>query len=70
MVLLVGLHLAYFNMAEYEIAAQSFPIWKAVLWVFYPVGALVAIEYFLRSVDNDDDDDGGGGMAIPAYNPI
>ena len=27
--------LKYFNMAEYEIAAQSFPIWKAVLWVFY-----------------------------------
>ena len=68
--LLVGSHQAYFNMAEYEIAAQSFPIWKAVLWVFYPVGALVAIEYFLRSVDNDDDDDSGGGMAIPAYNPI
>ena len=70
MVLLVGSHQAYSNMAEYEIAAQSFPIWKAVLWVFYPVGALVAIEYFLRSVDNDDDDDSGGGMAIPAYNPI
>ena len=70
MVLLVGSHQAYFNMAEYEIAAQSFPIWKAVLWVFYPVGALVAIEYFLRSVDDDDDDDSGGGMAIPAYNPI
>ena len=70
MVLLVGSHQAYSNMAEYEIAAQSFPIWKAVLWVFYPVGALVAIEYFLRSVDNDDDDDGGGGLAIPAYNPI
>ena len=70
MVLLVGSHQAYFNMAEYEIAAQSFPIWKAVLWVFYPVGELVAIEYFLRSVDNDDDDDSGGGMAIPAYNPI
>ena len=70
MVLLVGSHQAYFNMAEYEIAAQSFPIWKAVLWVFYPVGALVAIEYFLRSVDNDDADDSGGGMAIPAYNPI
>ncbi len=57
-------------MAEYEIAAQSFPIWKAVLWVFYPMGALVAIEYFLRSVNDDDDDDGGGGTLVPAYNPI
>ena len=70
MVLLVGSHQAYSNMAEYEIAAQSFPIWKAVLWVFYPVGALVAIEYFLRSVNDDDDDDGGGGTLVPAYNPI
>jgi hypothetical protein len=57
-------------MAEYEIAAQSFPAWKAILWCFYPVGALVAIEYFLRSVNDDDDDDGGGGTLVPAYNPI
>ena len=70
MVSLVGSLQAYFNMAEYEIATQSFPIWKAVLWCFYPVSALVAIEYFLRVLNNDDDDDGGGGMAIPAYNPI
>jgi len=44
-------------MGEFNIAAQSFPIWKAILWCFYPVGALVAIEYFLRLVDDDDDDD-------------
>ncbi len=49
------------------IAAQSYPIWKAILWCFYPVSALVAIEYFLRSVDDDDDDDEGGGVMTPVY---
>ena len=44
-------------MGEFNIAAQSFPVWKAILWCFYPVSALVAIEYFLRLVDDDDDDD-------------
>ena len=46
-------------MGEFNIAAQSFPVWKAILWCFYPVSALVAIEYFLRFADDDDDDDEG-----------
>ena len=54
-------------MGEYNIAAQSFPIWKAILLCFYPVSALVAIEYFLRLVDADDDDDEGGGVMTPVY---
>ena len=54
-------------MGEFNIAARSFPIWKAILWCFYPVGALVAIEYFLRLVDDDDDDDEGGGVMTPVY---
>ena len=54
-------------MGEFNIAAQSFPIWKAILWVFYPVSALVAIEYFLRFADDDDDDDEGGGVMTPVY---
>ena len=54
-------------MGEFNIAAQSFPIWKAILWCFYPVGALVAIEYFLRFTDDDDDDDEGGGVMTPVY---
>ena len=56
-------------MIEYQFAAESFTIWKAILWCFYPMGALVAIELFLRAVDNNDDDDQGGGMMIPAYAP-
>ena len=54
-------------MGEFNIAAQSFPIWKAILWCFYPVSALVAIEYFLRFVDDDDDDDEVGGVRTPVY---
>ena len=54
-------------MGEFNIAAQSFPAWKAIAWCFYPVGALVAIEFFLRSVNDDDDDDEGGGVMTPVY---
>ena len=39
----------------------------ALLWVLYPMSALVLIELFLRSLDNDDDDDGGGGVMTPVY---
>ena len=54
-------------MVEYQYAAESFTIWKAILWCFYPVGSLVAIELFLRSVNDDDDDDEGGGVMTPVY---
>ena len=37
----------------------------AVLWVFYPMAALVLIELILRAINNDDDDnDGGKGIRI------
>ena len=44
----------------------------AVLWVFYPMAALVLVELILRAVNNDDDDDDGGkGIRIsqPVYVP-
>ena len=59
-------------MIELQAATDSYPIWKAILWCFYPVSALVAIEFFLRSVNDDDDDfQGGKGVraAQPAYAP-
>jgi hypothetical protein len=58
-------------MSEFQVAADTFPIWKAVLWIFYPMAALV----LLRGFDDDDDDDGGKGIRIrsremaPAYAP-
>ena len=40
----------------------------AVLWVFYPMAALVLIELILRAI-NDDDDDQDGGKGIRITNP-
>ena len=36
----------------------------AVLWVFYPMTALVLIELLLRAFNDDDDDDGGKGIRV------
>ncbi len=37
----------------------------AVLWVFYPMAALVLIELLLRAFsDDDDDNDGGKGIRV------
>ena len=41
----------------------------AILWVFYPMTALVLIELILRAIRNDDDDDQDGGKMIPAFAP-
>ena len=54
-------------MIVFQLAADSFPIWKAVLWCFYPMSALVAIEMFFRVADDDDDDDPEGGVMTPVY---
>jgi hypothetical protein len=61
-------------MGEFQSAVDTFPIWKAVLWIFYPMTALVLVELFLRAAnDDDDDDDGGKGIRVarmqPAYAP-
>ena len=44
----------------------------AVLWVFYPMAALVLVELLLRAFNNDDDDDqdGGKGIRIPAMQTV
>ena len=49
------------------VADNAISPFQAILWCFYPVGALVAIEFFLRSVNDDDDDDEGGGVMTPVY---
>ena len=55
-------------MIELQAATDSYPIWKAILWCFYPVGAIVFIELFLRAISGDDDDDDeGGGVMTPVY---
>ena len=41
---------------------------QAILWCFYPIGALVFLELFFRAANNDDDDDDeGGGIMTPVY---
>jgi len=41
---------------------------QAILWAFYPIGALVFLELFLRAFNGDDDDDDeGGGVMTPVY---
>ena len=42
----------------------------AVLWVFYPMAALVLVELILRAFSNDDDDDQDGGKGIRITQPI
>ena len=40
----------------------------AILWVLYPIGALVLIELFLRAINGDDDDDDrDGGVMTPVF---
>ena len=62
-------------MGELQTAVDTFPIWKAILWIFYPMAALVMVELVLRGFDDDDDDDSGKGIRIrqqemvPAYAP-
>ncbi len=48
-------------MSELQLV-DSYPIWKAVLWCFYPIAVLVLVELFIRELPDDDDDFGGGKM--------
>ena len=54
-------------MLEYNLATDSFPVWKALAWVFYPMSVLVAAEMFFNAFDDDEDDDEGGGVMTPVY---
>ena len=56
-------------MGDYLAATDSISPLMAVLWVFYPMAALVVVELLLRAINNDDDDDRDGGKMIPATLP-
>ena len=47
-------------MSDLSAATDTISPLTAVLWVFYPMAALVLIELILRTFNNDDDDDDGG----------
>ena len=52
-------------MSDLVAASDSISPLVAVLWVFYPMAALVLIELLLRAFNDDDnDDDGGKGIRV------
>ena len=56
-------------MGDLVAASDSISPLVAVLWVFYPMAALVLIELLLRAFSNDDDDDTNGGKGIRVMQP-
>tara|TARA_R100000458_G_scaffold8595_1_gene6781 strand:+ start:131 stop:325 length:195 start_codon:yes stop_codon:yes gene_type:complete len=58
-------------MGDLSAATDTISPLTAVLWVFYPMAALVLIELILRAFNNDDDDDDGGkGIRIQQPIPV
>ena len=51
-------------MSDFSASSDSISPLVAVLWVFYPMAALVLIELLLRAFNDDDDDDGGKGIRV------
>ena len=56
-------------MSDFVAAQDTISPLVAVLWVFYPMAALVLIELLLRAF-NDDDNDDNGGKGIRITQPI
>ena len=62
-------------MSDFVAASDTISPLTAVLWVFYPMAALVLIELIMRAINDDDDDDFQGGkgvrigQAVPATVP-
>ena len=47
-------------MGDLSAATDTISPLMAVLWVFYPMAALVLVELILRTINDDDDDQDGG----------
>ena len=58
-------------MGDLSAATDQISPLVAVIWVLYPMTALVLVELLLRAFNNDDDDDDGGkGIRIPALQTV
>ena len=57
-------------MGDFVAASDTISPLTAILWCFYPIGALVLVELILRAVNDDDDDDFEGGKGIKISEPI
>ena len=57
-------------MGDLVAASSDISPFTAVLWVFYPMAALVLVELILRAINDDDDDqDGGKGIRVSQMQP-
>ena len=58
-------------MGDLTAASDTITPLTAVLWVFYPMAALVLVELILRAINDDDDDqDGGKGIRVDQMQPV
>ena len=59
-------------MGDFVAATDSISPLTAILWCFYPIGALVLVELIMRAVNDDDDDDfeGGKGVRVGQMQPV
>jgi hypothetical protein len=58
-------------MGDLQATTSSISPLVAILWCFYPIGALVLIELIMRAINDDDDDqDGGKGVRVAQMQPI
>jgi hypothetical protein len=57
-------------MGDLSAATDTISPLTAVLWVFYPMTALVLVELILRTFNDDDDDDGGKGVRVSQPVPV
>ena len=57
-------------MSDLSAASDTISPLVAVLWVFYPMAALVLIELLLRAFNDDDDDDFQGGKGVRAMQQV
>ena len=57
-------------MGDLSAATDTISPLVAVLWVFYPMAALVLVELILRAFNDDDDDDGGKGVRVSQMQPV
>ena len=51
-------------MGDLSAATDTISPLTAVIWIFYPMAALVLVALILRAFNDDDDDDGGKGVRI------
>ena len=56
-------------MGDLSAATDTISPLTAVIWIFYPMAALVLVELILRTFNEDDDDDGGKGIRVSQMQP-